>query len=44
MGAFIWEDNKAGEVFPYGTSNRYIEEILQGKLVVFPYEKWRSGH
>ena len=25
MGAFIWEDNIAGRIFPYGTINRYIE-------------------
>jgi hypothetical protein len=38
MGAFIWGDNIAGKVFPYGTSNRYIEEVLQGKLEFFPHE------
>jgi len=38
MGAFIWEDNIADKVFPYGTSNRYIEEVLQGKLEFFPHE------
>ena len=25
MGAFIWEDNIAGRIFPYGTMNRHFE-------------------
>ena len=33
MGAFIWEDNIAGRVFPYETRKRYFElEVIYDEL------------